>query len=300
MISVTLTDIDNNTYSFSNIISFKVEKEYFTPYTKADVIFISDTVSTQYKDISIYVNDFLVHYGLIDELEYSEKCDKATVKISSKSFTSLLTQNQPIPGMIYNVSLDSLMESFIDIPNITYEKNDTVQNYIFLKDNADLWDAVVNISYKINGIYPYVRNSNEIRISENENPVNFSKPSELILSRGISLDYTKMVSDYHMQDIQGNYDVYSLKNPEAVLRNIVRHKQIPLDRQYLNDPEQSMKNKLIYSMRGHHSEYFEYSGYRGEDIYDICDGKRIDRIVIQGSSVYGIKTRVSNYIEVSF
>ncbi len=269
MVNIILTDIDNNTYSFSDIISFKVEKEYFTPYTKADVVFISDTVSTQYKDITIYANNFPVHYGLIDELEYCEKSDKATVKISSKSFTSLLTQNQPVPGMMYSVSLDSLMQSFIDIPNISYENNDTVQNYIFLKENADLWDAIVNISYKINGIYPYVRNSNEIRISENANPVNFEKPSELILSCGISLDYTKMVSDYHMQDIEGNYDIYSLKNPEAVLRNIVRHKQIPLDRQYLNDPQQSMKNKLLYSMRGHHSEYFEYSGYRNKSFLNL-------------------------------
>ncbi len=298
MVRIILTDIDNSKHTFENITSFRVEKERFTPYTSADVTFISDILSTQYKDISIYVNDFCVHFGLIDTLECCQKSDMITVKISSKSFTSLLIQNQPVPGMIYKVSLNSLMNDFVDIPNIQYENNDTVQNYIFLKDNCDLWDAVVNISYKIYGIYPYVRQSNYIRISIDEDVSDFSQLPDFITSRGVCLDYTKMVSDYHMQDIEGNYDSYSLKNQEAVLRNIIRHKQIPLDRQYLNNPEESMRNKLLFSMRGHHTEYIEYSGYRGEDILDYSDEKRIDKIIIKGSA-YGIKTTLHNYIEIA-
>lgn len=294
MITVILTDIDNIQYTFSNILSVKIQKEYFTPYTSADISFLCTDSPSQYKDICVSINGHIVHFGLIDTLDYCIKSDSCIVKVSSKSFSSLLIQNQPVPGMMYNVSLNSLMDSFIDIPHITYENNDTVQNYIFLKDNADLWDAVVNISYKLYGIYPYIRNSNEIRISETEKPVEYSLASEHIISNGMCLDYTKIISNYHMQDIQDNYDIYSLDNPEAVARNIVRHKQIALDKQYLNDPERSMRNKLEYSMRGHHAEYFEYFGFNGEDIHDTFDGKYIDRIIISGSSS-GIKTKIFNY-----
>lgn len=294
-ITVILTDINNISYTYNDIISFKIQKEYFTPYTSASVSLITDSEYAQYKEISISIDSHSVHYGLIDTVNYCVKPENIVMTITSKSFSSLLIQNQPVPGMMYNTSLNSLMESFIDIPHITHEDNSTVQNYIFLKDNASLWDAVVNISYKISGIYPYIRNSNDIRISTFSTPVNFTFNQQTILSNGICLDYTKIISDYHMQDVDGNYDTYNLNNASAVARNIVRHKQIPLDRQYLNDPYQSMQNRLTYNMRGHFSEYTEYIGFNGEDINDTYDDtKRIDKIIVSGSAS-GIKTKIFNY-----
>lgn len=294
-ITVTLRDINGNQYSFSDILNLKIQKEYFTPYTTASVSLICSSASAEYSEISVYIDNHCVHYGLIDTADYCIKSSGTILSITSKSFSSLLIQNQPVPGMMYNTSLNSLMESFIDIPHVTHEDNSTVQNYVFLKDNANLWDAVVNISYKISGIYPFVRENNNIRITSVSSPSSFTYSSNMILSSGICLDYTKIISSYHMQDIDGNYDTYSLSNPAAAERNIVRHKQIALDRQYLNEPQQSMQNKLSYSMRGHCAEYIEYSGFQGEDINDSYNTvKRIDRIIISGSSE-GIKTRIYSY-----
>ena len=294
-VTVSLKDINGNQYSFSDILSIKIQKEYFTPYTTASVSVSCSQTSAEYSEISVYIDNHCVHYGLIDTSDYCIKPSGTILNVTSKSFSSLLIQNQPVPGMMYNTSLNSLMESFIDIPHVTHEDNSTVQNYIFLKDNANLWDAVVNISYKISGIYPFVRDNNNIRITAVSAPANFTYSNDIILSKGVFLDYTKIISNYHMQDIDGNYDTYSLSNPAASARNIVRHKQIALDRQYLNEPEQSMQNKLSYSMRGHCAEYIEYSGFSGEDINDTYNtDKKIDRIIISGSSE-GIKTKIYSY-----
>lgn len=293
---VSLTDINGNIQNFSRIISFKVTKEYFTPYTIASVSMICDNDFLQYKELSVSVNGFAIHHGLIDTVKYNSKSGSNILSITSKSFSSLLLQNQPIPGMMYNTSLNSLMDSFIDIPFVTHEYNDIVQNYVFLKDNANLWDAVINISYKVTGIYPYIRNNNCIMISLPENPSVFSMDGKYILSRGLCLDYTNIVSDFHMQDIDGNYDTYRLHNSDASDRNIIRHRQIPLDRQYLNNPEQSMHNRLEYSMHGCYAEYSEYLGYSGEDICDtLSDGRRIDKIIVNGNA-NGITTTLFHYL----
>ncbi len=295
-IIVSLTDISSNIQNFSKIISLKVIKEYFTPYTTASVSIICDSGFLQYKELSVSVNGFTIHHGLIDTVKYNAKSGISILSVTSKGFSSLLLQNQPVPGMMYNTSLNSLMDSFVDIPYVTHECNDTVQNYIFLKDNANLWDAVVNISYKVTGIYPYIRNNNCIMISPPENPSVFSTDGKLIFSRGLCLDYTNIVSDFHMQDIDGNYDTYRLHNSDASDRNIVRHRQISLDRQYLSNPEQSMKNRLEYSMHGCYAEYSEYSGFSGEDIFDtLSDGRRIDKIIVNGNAD-GIKTSLFHYL----
>lgn len=296
-VSVILTDINDVQHSFSEIISFKIIKEYFTPYTSASLKLICSDEFFQYKDLTVKINGFTAHHGLIDTAEYISRSDNTILSISSKSFSSLLLQNQPVPGMIYNTSLNSLMESFIDIPYVTHEDNSQVQNYIFLKDNANLWDAVVNISYKVSGIYPYIRDNNCIRVTLPENPKSIDLQDKCIFSRGIILDYSDIVSDFHMQDIDENYDVYSLHNDDASARNIIRHRQIPLDRQYLSDPYAGMLNRINYSMHGCYAEYTEYEGFCGEDICDkLADGSRIDKIIINGNAA-GLKTSLFHYMQ---
>lgn len=90
-----------------------------------------------------------------------------------------------------------------------------------------------------------------------------------------------------MQDINGSYDVYNATDPRAEQLNIVRNKEIRLDRQHLDNPMLSLGHKFKYAMRGSASSYSEYAGYNGEDLRDEfrCGtvGGEISRIEIKGS-----------------
>ncbi|MGN0605670.1 MAG: hypothetical protein ACI4JM_04020 [Oscillospiraceae bacterium] len=294
-VTISLTDTDSIQHTYTDILSLTIKKERFTPYSYAAAFFISSDEHIQYKDISISVNGFTAHYGLIDSVHCRKNSHNTITSVISKSFTSLLLQNQLVPGMMYDISLNSLMDSFITIPHISHEDNSDIQNYIFIKENSSLWEAVANISYKISGIYPYIRQNNMVCISDNPSSVQFPINSDKILESGFKLDYSKIVSDYHMQDIEGNYDVYQLNIQQAYDLDIIRHRQIPLDRQYLNNPSQSMQNKLEFSMRGYSSHYYEYIGYSGEDIYDLSAyGEKIDAVTIKGGSD-GIRTTITTY-----
>ena len=247
-----------------------------------------------------------MHHGIIDKIDFcTEQVGRIVVRLSSKGFTSMLIQNQLEPGLKPNVSLNSLMGSFINIPNVTHENNSNTQNYIFIRNNSNMWDSIANLSYKLLGTYPYIEGTNTVRISPKENPKKVSLNNENMLSYGIVNDYTRIISDYHMQDINGDYSVYNLSNPVAYSRNIVRHKHIDIDRQYLYSPQDALVYRIAHCMRGFFSYYGEYNGYGGEDLSDILviDGvitnARINKIEVSGNPK-GISTKCYAYYDSFF
>jgi hypothetical protein len=124
----------------------------------------------------------------------------------------------------------------------------------------------------------------------------------MVISSGVGMDTTKIVSDIHMQDINGSYSVYNLNNPIANNLNIVRHKQIDLDRQYLSNPQDALTHKVNFSMRGYYFVYATYNGYQGEDIcdyvnfYNYFSHSRISKLEIDGNNG-NIVTKVYAYTD---
>lgn len=288
---INITTINNNSIMLTDVLSFKVVKEYYTPYTtlSVEVVYPVDE-SIMFKKVQLILNGFTVHSGLVDTVTYTKLSNYRVLNIKSKSFTAMLCQNQLEDGIKSSVSLNSLMDSFITIPEVTHEDNSTVINYIYVKPTSSLWEAVVNLTHKLNGSHPYVCDNNKVMVSKKSNPKSFSLTSNELISSGRGLDTTRIISNIHMKDIDGNYNTYNINNLSAGDFGIVRHKQIDLDRQYLSNPQDALTHRIHFSMRGYSFAFGSYNGYRGEDIgdlvsfYDYFPNSKISKIEVTGNN----------------
>ena len=135
---------DSSTTESYKPLSFTFRKSSYLPYTqmKARAV-IGTTELMSVSEVKLFVNDKLVHYGLIDTLSVSKVNGDSIVNVTSRSFTSLLCQNQIEPGMKMGVSINDLMDSFYDFPHVTHENNSDTSSYIFVKNNSTMWDALL-------------------------------------------------------------------------------------------------------------------------------------------------------------
>lgn len=303
-VSITLFSTTAGTeFSSENCLWFRFEKEEYTPYTYLSAVFLAESpITSDIASVKFFVGGNNIHYGLIERFE-NTKSDKGwLLKIISKGFTSLLTQNQITPGLKNNVSLNSLMTEFIQFPNITYENNSTTVNYIYVKQYSTFWDAVTNLCYKVNSSYPYISGTNQITFSLPSSQKYITIEDDKCTSCGKVVEYSKIISDIHMQDINGNYNSYNLTDTDAKARNIVRHKHIDLDRQYLNSPDDALDYRRNLSYRGWYSFFVETPFYQNCDLNDKIkivslsqtDYMNINKIVITGNQ-YAVTTKVFAY-----
>jgi hypothetical protein len=290
-------------YTLDEVLSFKVVKEYYTPYTTLTATAVCSTnVSLSFKKVELVLNGRTIHCGLLDTSVINKTLEYNTITITSKSFTSLLCQNQLEPGLKSNLTLSSLMESFITLPEISYENNTTEVNYIYVKSNSTLWEAVVNLTHKINNGHPYVRENNKVMVSLDSNAYALTLTESMAISTGSGLDTRNIISHIHMQDINGTYSTYNLTNNKSGAFNIVRHKHIDLDKQYLSNPDDALTHRINFSMRGYYYVYATYNGYHGEDIgdylnlYNYYPKCRVSKVEITGKDG-NVFTKVSAYTD---
>ena len=294
-----IKNTDNTRYTEENILSFTFTKEAYTPYTSLSAkLLASAETFTNASEILLYVGNKLVHHGLADSIvsTYSESAD--TVSISSRGFTSLLVQNQTEPGLKTNMTINRLMDSFYTFPYVTHE-NSSETSYIFVKNNSTMWEGIVNLAYKLYGTYPYIRDTNHIRVTCEEYPLHFRYDSSSLLSTGNSLKCRNLYSNFHMSDINEEFGQYELADSDVIQRNIVRHKFFELDMQFLYDPQQALVYMDKWCSRGEKRIFCTYSGYNGEDLYDTVSfgsisAERIAKIKISGDSS-GVVTEISVY-----
>jgi len=254
---------DQTAARFVPCLSFSLEREIYTPFESVTAEFLSN--GSDFSDISqlaVYRDQQQIFFGLADSVQQYHKNHASFIRITSRGFTSLLTQNELEAGLHSNLTISSLMTDFYQFPHITYE-NFSGTGYIFVKSGNTMWDGVVSFGYKLTGHYPYIQH-NHICLSppQNSTPVIFSENQ--VLEYGSCLDTTKLISHYHMEDINGNPDSYSQENQAASAFDIVRHKQIPFDRSFLHDPDDALTFRNLYSCRGCKAEYLVYSGFQDE------------------------------------
>lgn len=267
--TVRMYDADGNCCIEEVCFYFRYVKELYTPYVYFECKFLSTSEEiADYNRVEFWIYGKVMHQGIVDSIDIRRSNNRNEVYVKSKGFTSLLCQNQPTPGMMKNVDLNGVITTFSDIPYITCEKSD-VENYIYVKDGSTVWDAVCTLGFKQTGLYPYIEGTNNVRIKKRSPSRHCYLDPRTILATGVRHDFTKVISHIHMQDIEGNYDVYSKENKAATDRNIIRHKQIPLDRQFLSNPESALDYKLNFSMRGIICRYIRYVGYNYEDLFDL-------------------------------
>ncbi len=300
-LSVVLKDKNDRRFVSSNVISFHFTKDVYTPYTSLSVRF---TIPLPWDVFGIsqvwfYINDRAVHHGLADKTQITQSAGKNEVSLYSRGFTSLLSQNQLPPGMIQNVSVDDIITGYYTLPYVTHEANNDKSNYIYVKNGSSLWDGVVNLTYKLNGTYPYIRDMNCVRITPESEPLTFSYNESDIIAVTDGQYTQRMVSHVNMADISDNYDTYFATDDDAADFNIVRHRVKELDKQFLYDPQQAVEFAGKFAKRAMLRHGCIYSGCNCEELNDIIKlgtafSGRIGRVEVNGGS-QGVFTEVSAY-----
>ena len=250
-----------------NVLAFSFRKDIYTPYTTLSArVRTPHTNFDDASEILMALNGDLIHHGLIDSLKIEKAGGEYFLNVSSRGFTSLLCQNQIEPGLKMNISFNMLMDDFYNLPYVTHENHADNSSYIYVKPNTSMWDAASNLSYKLLGTYPYIRDTNTVMIST------FSAP-----------------------------ELFDLNESDASALKIVRHKYFELDMRFLYAPMEALYFRDKYDFRGQKRLFCSYSGYRGEDLCDLISfgnisQQRIGSISIKGSSK-GIITETGVYTD---
>ena len=160
-VRIDVTNKNGSTFSDNKVLSFNLQKDAYTPYGLLHIKLTGSTKDySNAAEIKFRLGGFTPHYGLIDSITTEVSGNNKIVNIVSRSFTSLVCQNQIEPGTITNVSINDLMTNYYSFPHVTWERN-SATSYIYVKPNSSMWDALVNLSYKICGSYPFIRGQNE-------------------------------------------------------------------------------------------------------------------------------------------
>ncbi len=246
-------------------LAFSLEREIYTPFETVTAEFLSD--GSDYSDIdriALYLDNTCIFLGLADSVQQFHKLHASFVRISSRSFPSLLTQNELEPGLHSNLTISSLMTGFYQFPYLTYE-NLPDSGYIFVKSGNTMWDGVVSFGYKITGHYPYAV-QNHICLSPPQNQPHTDFSSSQILEYGTHIETSRLISHYHMEGFDGTPNTYQQENPAAAAFHIVRHKQIPFDSSFRHDPQDALTFRNLFSRRSSASSYLLYNGFRNEQL----------------------------------
>jgi len=298
-VKIEVTNKNGSVFTDDKVLSFNLQKDAYTPYGLLHIKLTGSTKDySNAAEIEFRLGGYTPHYGLIDSISTEHSGNNTIVNIVSRSFTSLVCQNQIEPGTITNVSINSLMTNYYTFPHVSWESS-SATSYIYVKPNSSMWDALSNLSYKLCGTYPYIRGHNEIRISPETSPRTFSFRNDQLLSMGTRLIGRRLISHFHMADINGNYGQFELADTDVTDMSIVRHCFFELDKRFLHAPQDALVYRDKFASRAWKQVFCKHSGYRGEDLSDIIsfgsiNAERIAYVNVSGSSS-GITTEVGVY-----
>lgn len=299
-VSVVIKTADGTSLAEGKVLSFLFKKDMYTPYTtlSAKVRAVRSSYE-EAAEVLLLIDGSTIHHGLVDNIRWERADGELFMNVSSRGFTSLLTQNQIEPGLKMNMSFNRLMDSFYTLPYVTHEYNDDDSSYIYVRPNTSMWDAAANLAYKLQGTYPYIRGTNTVMISPAAAPVSFDLSGEKLLSIGTELTDSRLASGYHMANMGGTYGDFELTDSDVAALKIVRHKYFDLDMRFLYDPPEALAFRDKYDFRGQKRLFCAYSGYKGEDVSDLVSfgsvtSERIGSVTVRGSS-RGVVTETGVY-----
>ncbi len=298
-VGIEVTNKNGTTFQENKVLSFEFRKDAYLPYSLLRIRLTGS--SADYSDataVKLRIGGFTPHYGLIDSITTETSGGNTVVNIVSRGFTSLLCQNQIEPGLKTGVSVNSLMNSFYNFPNVTWEHSSDT-GYIYVRPNTSMWDALSNLAYKLYGVYPYIRGQNQIRTSPALTPRTFVYTDDQLIAKGSRLLGRRLISNFHMADINGDYGYYELTDTDVTDMGIVRHSFFDLDMRFLRDPQDALVYRDKFACRAWKQVFCKRSGYHGEDLSDIISfgsvcAERISAVTVTGNSS-GIITESSVY-----
>lgn len=283
---------------FRDCVTFSYIKEAYTPYTTFKAVVYGNTLPDDIAEIDLNVEGYDVHLGFIDSYKVINQNGVRRGIISSRGYTALLTENQLPPGMYTNMTFNRLFDEYFTLPNIQHESN-TESSYIYVNKGASMWDGAANLTYKLTGNYPYIKGNNTVMMTIPEKSREITVKSENIYSYGTDICTRRMVSNYNMADMGGEYGTFSAVSEEAIARGLIRNRHFDLDQRFLSNPESACDYRIMLAERGYKRHFFTVNGYYGEDLNDYITtdtlGKRrINRVRVTGNK-NGIFTEFSVY-----
>lgn len=286
------------------VLKFSFEKESYMPYTKLSMTFSANesvfkpfNSAFDYSYVMFYLDEKCVHKGIID---YFRLTDESGVKMGilrSRGFTSLLLDNHYEPGLHTDISIDNLIDCY-NLPFVEHE-SDTNKSYIYVKPNSSMWDAVVNLSYKLHGTYPYIKGQNKVKMTIDAPEKTLVFDNSSIFFKGSEISTKRLVSDFHMADIDDTYGNFYYQNTQANQKKIVRNRYFDLDKRFLYEPEKALYFRNAMQSRAWKRHFMVYNGTNKEDLFDavsfgnVVNG-RIRAIKVTGDKD-GIQTELSVY-----
>lgn len=295
----TLNGADQQSLTLDRCLRFSLLRERYQAFAQLHAQFLLEEPVALPTEVSFCLGGTLVHEGVVVNAACFREKGIWILKLSSRSFSAALTKNQLVPGIYTNVTLQTLMETY-HLPNITYDSSVEEINYIYVKENAAMWDSVIAYNYKLCGGFPYIRVPNLLCMMPQTGQDAIVLPADSVLSMGTGSYSGDMFSRIDMANAAGKYGSFTDINPEAVSRGIVRVRQMAMDQQYLYSPEDALSFRIAVSNRKLYSEEIRYLGYCGEDLEDLVQygdkTARVSRILVTGDAS-GITTSDTFYFD---
>lgn len=271
------------------VIRLKYAKDIYMTGTELTGEVIWDGNAGDILGFRLNLGTVTVHLGYAAYVKSERRNGRSVVKFISYGWSSLLGQNEPVPGMNYGVDLASLGALNVQIPNVTYESGTDTVNYIYVKEHSTVWDAVTAYGMKAYGRMPYIYGTNEVRVRAPQ-VVSRTYGEAEIVSEGEIADRRGMHSKVYMADADGQYTAYAV-DQAAVDDGIVRERYYALDRQWLASPQMGLRLKLRQAHKRSRMHLLVKTGYSGEELYD--------KYVISGRSeperiIGGIEVNIAN------
>ena len=280
-------------------LSAVLEREAYTPYARVTAEFpMTGTTVPDVLRIALRWEGQEVFLGLPDDVERICRKGVWVVRVRSRSFSSLLTQNELAKGLHPDLTIGTLVQGFYQFPFVTYEDS-PVTGYIYVKEGSSLWESICCFTYKLTHHYPYVV-KDKVMISPPTGGTIHTIDPALVTAYGRLTDTTKRLSGIHMENVSGEPDAYNETDPAALSLGIVRNRQIPFDRQFLQHIQDALTSRLRFSQRGTQACYVEYAGFADEELGErvsfgtLMQAMTICRVRMVWSGK-GIRTRIWAY-----
>lgn len=264
-ISILFRLTDGTSFSCGEIVSMNFSKNRYQPCTEMSAAVLCSRRSADIARVHLYIGSKLVHDGVFEYARREYKDGRALMHFRSRGFTVMLAQNEPVPGMNYDMDLTKLGRINTRIPNVTYQSGTDQVNYIYVKERSTIWDAVGAYSMKAYGTQPFIYGTNTVRVTKpSAQPV--AIPADRVVTCGDSTDRRSMLSTVCFADLDGNYP-YTMTSQSAEQLGIIRQRYYPFDRQWIVETDKGMRLKLATSARRCDASFVSYVGYSGEDLF---------------------------------
>lgn len=300
-LQLKLHQIDGTVLTMGNCITFSLLRDRYLPYAILNVKLLCDAqLETPPIRAQFWLDGMLLHDGIVRSCQARHVGNRLVLEITARGFTEALLHNQLVPGLHTHVTLASLMTTYA-LPNVTYENIAEEINYVYVKENAAMWETVAAYNYKFNHGYPYVTLCNHLRLSPKPDQTPLQLPAHAVIETACGGDSSTLISRIDMANIDGVYGTHTYTNPEATARKIVRVKQISMDRQFLHVPLEALTYRTAYSNRRLVQKSVSYQGYCGEDLEDCVAlegfvAGHVSRILLIGDTK-GLRTTDTLYFD---